>query len=208
MSSQWKDIAGGIGYTGGIVRIGTSPLSTTLSYNSTTRFGSEINPGFGGVYLGWNGGTQGTHIGNGLNLTGVPGYGDLFARNIQAYGNLSVSGSTNLGGSLTINTGSQICLAGSCINNFSSIGGSQWTGTSPGDIYYNTAGKVGIGTASPRGKLDVNGDITAVNRFTLAQDTSTTSPTWHLDNAADKFRIFRQPNIATPGEESLTISRV
>lgn len=52
-SSQWKDITGGIGYTGGIVRIGASPLSTIFSYNSTqTR--SEIVDPLGKIFIGAN----------------------------------------------------------------------------------------------------------------------------------------------------------
>ncbi|MEM5810198.1 MAG: DUF86 domain-containing protein [Candidatus Aenigmatarchaeota archaeon] len=61
------------------------------------------------------------------------------------------------------------------------------------------SGNVGIGTTAPRRKLDVNGDIVAVNRLTMAQDTGTNTPTWHLDNYNDLFRIFRQPDINTAG---------
>lgn len=38
-------------------------------------------------------------------------------------------------------------------------GTSQWTGTPPGNIYYNTLGNVGIGTSTPAYKLDVNSDV-------------------------------------------------
>ena len=60
-------------------------------------------------------------------------------------------------------------------------------------------GAVGIGTSSPRKALDVNGEIVSTVRFTLAYDTSMTSPTWHLDNANDLLRIFRQSNITGVG---------
>jgi hypothetical protein len=105
---------------------------TSVGYNLTR--GAEIDAGVGGIYLGWNSGTAGTHIGNGLGLPGVAGYGDLYARNIQAYGNLYVSGTTNLGGNLTINTGSQICLAGSCITNFWPTSTSIYDVNDDGDV--------------------------------------------------------------------------
>ena len=57
----------------------------------------------------------------------------------------------------------------------------------------------------PRAMLDVNGEIVATNRLTLAQNTGTILPTWHMDNNADTFRIFRQPNISTPGVTYLHI---
>jgi len=65
---------------------------------------------------------------------------------------------------------------------------------------------VWIGTTSPRKKLDVNWEIIAQNRLTLAQDSSTTSKTWHLDNSLWKFRIFEQPNINTAWTERLVIN--
>lgn len=53
----------------------------------------------------------------------------------------------------------QICLAGSCISNFSSIGGSSQWSNGPGPSVYYTGGYVGIGTANPGYKLDVVGSV-------------------------------------------------
>src|SRR5258708_36127665 len=39
---------------------------------------------------------------------------------------------------------------------------SQWSGTSPGPIYYN-GGNVGIGTSSPGLALDVNGPVRSLS---------------------------------------------
>ncbi len=72
-------------------------------------------------------------------------------------------------------------------------------------LFLHSSGGVGIGTNQPRAALDVNGQVVAVNRFTMATDNTTTSPTWHIDNYNDRFRIFRQPNINTAGTEFFTI---
>ena len=67
-------------------------------------------------------------------------------------------------------------------------------------------GNVGIGTGTPRRRLDVAGEIVATNRLTLAQDAGSATRTWHLDNAGGRLRIFDQPNIDTSGTERLTIT--
>lgn len=68
-------------------------------------------------------------------------------------------------------------------------------------------GNVGIrtGSSTPRSPLDVNGEIVTASRMTLAQDMTSASLTWHLDNSGGRFRVFQQPNINTAGTERLTI---
>ncbi len=65
------------------------------------------------------------------------------------------SGNTTAAG--TINGQGGLCINGDCKGSWAAASGSQWT-TSGNDIYYNT-GNVGIGTAGPGYKLDVNGGI-------------------------------------------------
>ena len=70
-------------------------------------------------------------------------------------------------------------------------------------------GRVGINTGTtivPRAPLDVRGEVIAMSRFTMTRDASSTSPTWHIDNSADRFRIFRQPNLTTPGAEFVSVN--
>jgi hypothetical protein len=68
-------------------------------------------------------------------------------------------------------------------------------------------GKVGIGIEPRRNGLDVLGEIVATSRLTLAQDASSTTMTWHLDNTDSRLRIFHQPNINTDGTERLIIDQ-
>ncbi|HEX9564663.1 MAG TPA: hypothetical protein VF981_11855 [Gemmatimonadaceae bacterium] len=77
--------------------------------------------------------------------------------------------------------------------------------TNPGTGDVHIRGGVGINTDQPMRHLHVNGEIVAVNRMSLATDMTLTSPTWHMDNFADRFRIFRQPNLNTAGTEYFTI---
>lgn len=70
-----------------------------------------------------------------------------------------------------------------------------------------TSNRVGFFTEWPRRGLDVWNEVTATNRLTLAQDTGTTSPTWHLDNTASLFRLYHQPNINTSGTTVLVATR-
>jgi hypothetical protein len=91
---------------------------------------------------------------------------------------------------LSLNSGDTSAKAG--LNVSSSPGGSRLF------IDYNS-GNVGIGSFTPRKPLDVNGEVVAVNRLTLAQDTGITTKTWHVDNYSGLFRLFWQQNINTVG---------
>ena len=89
--------------------------------------------------------------------------------------------------------------------NKSDIGGGSNYWTLNGSNLYSNDPKwaVGIGTTTPRRKLDVAGEIVALNRLTLAQDTGTDSLTWHVhlykekEQGEDKikFMISQKPNI-------------
>ncbi len=70
-----------------------------------------------------------------------------------------------------------------------------------------TSNRIGMFTEAPRTALDVWGEVTATNRLTLAQDTGTSNPTWHLENTGSLFRIFHQPNISSAGTTVLVATR-
>ncbi|MCP4137415.1 MAG: hypothetical protein GY754_40990 [bacterium] len=85
------------------------------------------------------------------------------------------------------------------------------------DMVIAANGNVGVGTVDPGVKLVVNGQVFSTNsptgdgEFVLATKPGSpyTSPTWHIDtdDGADKFRIFRQPNVFTHGEVMMSIDR-
>jgi hypothetical protein len=59
-----------------------------------------------------------------------------------------------------------------------------------------TYNRVGFFNAlPPRSGVDAWTDVTATNRVNLAQDTGTSTPTWHLENTGSLFRIYHQSNI-------------
>nr|VFK80343.1 MAG: Collagen triple helix repeat-containing protein [Candidatus Kentron sp. SD] len=93
--------------------------------------------------------------------------------------------------------------------------GDAFWAQSGSNISYSN-GNVGIGTASPERKLDVRGHIMlntdqsspfeSGGELVFANGNPITTVTWHLDNAVDRFRIFRQPNINTAGTELVSIA--
>ncbi|MBI2495513.1 MAG: hypothetical protein HYW10_02965, partial [Candidatus Omnitrophica bacterium] len=82
---------------------------------------------------------------------------------------------------------------------------------SPKPLYLQAnGGNIAInGAFTPRRPLDVVGEIVSTGsgggRFTMASDLTDTSPTWHIDNWEDRFRIFRQPTINAGGTEFMTV---
>ena len=82
----------------------------------------------------------------------------------------------------------------------------QWEG---GGSFIMTAvpDRIGFFTNAPRRGVDVWGELTATNRLTLAQDTGTTSPTWHIDNTASLFRLSHQPSINASGTTVMVATR-
>ncbi|HEX6903322.1 MAG TPA: hypothetical protein VF789_26635 [Thermoanaerobaculia bacterium] len=72
-------------------------------------------------------------------------------------------------------------------------------------VLYDNGYFLGLRTIAPRTDFDLNGTL-AVNRVTLAQDSTTSSSTWSLDNSSSRFRLFYQPAFNANGTEILTAS--
>lgn len=78
------------------------------------------------------------------------------------------------------------------------------------EVISNPKRRVGINKGLPRATLDVNGEIVATPRLTLAYDSGTSTRTWHMDNFLDASgayigRIFTQPDISSSGVEVLKL---
>jgi len=87
-------------------------------------------------------------------------------------------------------------------------------------FYIRGDGNVGIGTVTPQGRLHIVDTASVSNAILIERDGAgtprlglvdtslgsiTSAPAWYIDNAADRFRIFRQPNITTAGAAFLVI---
>jgi len=92
-----------------------------------------------------------------VDSSGNLGIGSTTPGTLISLGDTGVD-TVNLSATATSTFGSGINIRSGCFSiNDTCILGSQWTASSS-DIYFNT-GNVGIGTASPIAKLDVNGSI-------------------------------------------------
>ena len=119
------------------------------------------------------------------------------ANGVAASNGLTKTGNTvQLGGPLTqatavANNGQALTVAGS---------GSSTT--------FAPSGNVGFGIASPISSVDVAGGILTRARLILGRSDGgdpATTKTWQLDNSANSFRLFEQPNIGTTGTVHLAI---
>ena len=99
-------------------------------------------------------------------------------------GNVGI-GTTTPGSSYKLDVNGTINAAGILINGAPFAGGgSQWT-TSGSNVYYNTSGNVGIGTATPNFKLE------------LAADTQLAIGKTYLDNCLDANNSYVRSNFGS-----------
>lgn len=152
-------------YINGNVGIGTSSTAHMLEVNGTTYLHNNVGIGTTAprakldveesVYI--NGATT---INGELFTTGA--FTSSATGQSQTNGNLYVNGNIGIGSSspvaaLDMGSGG-IRLGGVTQTSWPAGGSSQWSGTVGSDIYY-TSGNVGIGSAVPADKLDVEGAV-------------------------------------------------
>lgn len=107
---------------------------------------------------------------------------------------------------------------------FDGAGATAWTYAGGNTYMTDMSGRVGIGTNDPQAYLHLKSHLADHSAALLVEsptsgsssprialvDTSsgsvTSQPAWLLDNAFDRFRIFRQPNITNAGSVHFAIS--
>lgn len=100
---------------------------------------------------------------------------------------------------------------------FDGAGATAWTYAGGNTYMTDMNGRVGVGTNDPQAYLHLKSNLNDNSPVLLLEspaaqygsprialvDTSSGSvsarPAWMLDNSFDRFRIFRQPNLTTPG---------
>lgn len=222
LSAQWTSGSGDIYYNGGNVGIGTSSPSQLLTVNgAATVEGQSI---LADVFRVYSGSSDGNSSYSDLRVNAASGNAVLSASSGalffnydhgangtfwangggQSYAYMSQTGQLTLNHNAVLGT----VTIPSLRNTLDAYGGvaiGSYANTNAAPVNgLIVSGNTGIGNASPRTNLDVNGQIVAVNRLTLAQDTGTTTTTWHVDNSTGLFRLFWQPNINTGGTVVMT----
>lgn len=182
---------------GGNVGIGTASPSNRLSVSGNVAptawaggtLGTDSLP-WGDISTAGNLLFQGMNTGGARNLYLWSQTGDTVLNVLNNGGvgkaNLYVQGSVGIGANPSpsykldvqggpINTSGGICISGSCVTSWNSVGGSQWATGTGGAIYY-TSGAVGVGTPNPATgvKLDVAGTA-KVNTVMFADNSIQTT---------------------------------
>ncbi|GEM_PF-5164821 len=150
----------------------------------------------------------------GIGISSPSGTLDVYSRQ---YGQIRIYGGadgTNYWPSLILHDNAPDGATWSIDNGYTTWGGGKLVfncGAYPACMIMDgPTGNVGIGKTDPAGKLHVVDNLATSNGILIERnggsprlglvDTSVTgSPAWYIDNNADTFRIFRQPNISTGG---------
>ncbi len=127
------------------------------------------------------GATPGTANTGHLNITGTGIFGGFVGIGTTSPNNLLDLGSGG-GRKLAVfqnNAGTDFYGLGISTDRLEFHAGNNGTGN-PKMVLRKSTGNIGIGTTTPRRSLDVNGEIVATSRLTLAQDGGVISKTWPL----------------------------
>ena len=165
-SSLWSQNGNDIYYNSGNVGIGTASPAEKLEISGGSLYVHGSSGGQGRVIMRIDSGHQWEWYPAASSIGLYDRTAGDYKIQITNTGNVGIGISSpserlDVGGNIKASgdvTGSRLCIGTSCRNSWPSGGDTDWT-ESGGNVY-RSSGNVGIGTASPDGKLNINGGLT------------------------------------------------